>query len=59
MLGTEMRMIKAEARGCVREKMPVLAKKIVLAEPRSRGDERCEAQNVTNEAKMAMHGLGA
>jgi hypothetical protein len=41
------------------EKMPVLAKKIALAKPKLRGDERCDAQNVTIETELAMRQLGA
>ena len=37
-------MMDGEARGCVRKKMPVLAKEISLTKPRLGGDERCEAQ---------------
>jgi hypothetical protein len=58
MLGLEMRKMEAEARDAS-EKKSVLAKEIVLAKQRLRGDERCEAQNVTNEADLAMRRLGA
>jgi hypothetical protein len=38
------------------EKMSVLANEIALAKQKLRGDERCEAQDVTNEAKVACAG---
>jgi hypothetical protein len=38
------------------EKMPVLAKEMALAKPKLTGEERCEAQTVTNEAKVASAG---
>jgi hypothetical protein len=41
------------------KKMPFLPKAIALAKQKLRGDERCEAQNVTNEADLAMRRLGA
>jgi hypothetical protein len=59
MPGLKMRIMRAEARGCARKEMPVLAKEIALAKPKLRGDGRCEAQNVTNEPNLAMRGLDA
>jgi hypothetical protein len=51
-----MPVTKFEARGGSGKKS-VLAKKIALARPKLRGDERCKAQNVTNEAKVACAGF--
>jgi hypothetical protein len=58
MPGLEMRMLKAEARECVRKKVHVLAKETGLTRPRLRGGERCGAHNVTSEPNMAMRRLG-
>jgi hypothetical protein len=57
--GLKMRIMKIEAKGCVRKKMSLLAREIAPTKPELRALNDPKPGNVTNEAKMVLGSPGA